>query len=467
MSEEIARRLVTIAAVDAVGFSRQSEIDETAAVRQIQALHERVEAGAADHSGRVFNTAGDGFMLEFPTASGALQFAETLLETARVPLRIGIHMGEVFEAAGGDLLGRGVNVAARLRELAAPGEVLVSGETKRALPTPGGDRLVSRGATRLSKMDEKVEMFSLAGSWRGHLPQTVWTERLRDKRLWIAAAVSGAVLIIGAFAIPGLIRNENERVAVLEFETASDATLTDFAAELSDQIVGALAAGDLQAIPPASSSDFRAAGLGVSARRVGAGFVLDGNVRVDGDDTRVTMHIVDARTNVTLWSGEYRRATVEQSPMQDQLAAHVADVLRCALVSRRPRAGEIDPDTLAIFLRACDRMQRFDQGPEVLYEAARQVTDRAPRFARGWSMLAMACALASTRSPPDQAEDFRRQAREAAARAQAIDPRNAESALALAMILPPHEWRARQELIERALSNEPNSADANIFQGNF
>jgi len=207
--------------------------------------------------------------------------------------------------------------------------------------------------------------------------------------------------------------------------------------------------------------------LGASARRIGAGFVLDGNVREEAADTRVTMHIVDARTNVTLWSSEYRRASAEQSPMQDQLAAHVADVLRCALVSRRPRAGEIDPDTLAIFLRACDRMQRFDQGPEVLYEAARQVTERAPRFARGWSMLAMACALASTRAAPEQAESFREQAREAAERAKALDRRNAESDLALAMILPPHEWRARHDLIAQAMLNEPDSPDAYVFQGNF
>jgi class 3 adenylate cyclase len=130
--------LATVVAIDAVGFSRQSEIDEALVVREIAALGERVAECAAAHRGRVFNTAGDGFMLEFPTASGALERAETLLARTRVPLRVGIHLGEVSEMPGGDLLGRGVNVAARLRELARPGALLLSGEVWRALPAPGG-----------------------------------------------------------------------------------------------------------------------------------------------------------------------------------------------------------------------------------------------------------------------------------------------------------------------------------------
>jgi tetratricopeptide (TPR) repeat protein len=182
---------------------------------------------------------------------------------------------------------------------------------------------------------------------------------------------------------------------------------------------------------------------------------------------QVDVSLVDAKTSVTLWSNEYRRSVDEGEQMQEQLATHVADVLRCALVSRRPRAGDIDPDTLGIFLRACDRMQRYDQGPEVLLEAARQVTERAPRFSRGWSMLAMASAVAALRAQPDRVEELRQNARIAADRAKALDRRNAESDLALSLILSPYDWSARQALIARALENEPNSADANVFQGNL
>ncbi|MGD9967223.1 MAG: hypothetical protein AB7T59_11925 [Hyphomonadaceae bacterium] len=462
MPTDAVRRLATIVAVDACGYSHQSEIDETVAVREITALTERVATGAASHGGRVFNTAGDGFMLEFASPSGALACAEELLANARVPLRIGIHLGEVSEAPGGDLLGRGVNVAARLRELAEPGGLRVSGEVRSALPAPGGQRLSSRGAVRLSKMDEKVETFAIAGAWR----ERPWHALLRNRTVLLAAAAVAAAIGVTALA-PRLLRQENERVAVLDFDTLGDASLTSFSEGLSSQVVGVMSISDLQAIPPAQSEQFREGGLGASARRAAAGFVLDGAVRQEAGALHVNMHIVDARTDTTLWSNEYRRNAREGVQMQEQLASHVADVLRCALVSRRPRAGEIDPETLGIFLRACDRMQRFDQGPEEMYEAARQITERAPRFSRGWSMLAMACALASGRVPPERSAELQQQARDAAERARALDRENAESDLALALILPSSAWRERHELLHRALEKDPDSPEANVFTGNF
>jgi adenylate cyclase len=449
--------------VDAVGYSRRSEIDETLAVREIAALGERVSECAAAHGGRVFNTAGDGFMLEFSTASGALECAETLLANTRVPLRIGIHLGEVSEMQGGDLLGRGVNVAARLRELAPAGALLVSGEVKRALPAPGGERLTSHGMTKLSKMDERVEMFAIAGTWKNQSA----LDGFRRPRAWLVASLVVVAVAVAGLFVPDVMRQDSEGVAVLNFKAAGDTALTSFATGLSDQIVNALSASALQAIPPGSSDAFRSEGLGVAAKRIGAGFALDGGIRRESDMLNVSMHIVDARTNATLWSNEYRRAASESAYMQEQLATHVADVLRCALVSRRPRAGQIDPETLSIFLRACDRMQRYDQGPEILYEAARQVTERAPRFSRGWSMLGMAYAVASLRAPPDRAEDFRRQAREAALKAKSLDNRNAESDLALSLVVAPSDWMSRQSLIDNALASEPDSPDANLFKGNF
>ncbi|MBL8552574.1 MAG: hypothetical protein JNJ73_21480 [Hyphomonadaceae bacterium] len=456
------RKLATIVAVDAVGFSRQSERDETLAIREISALRQRVSDGAATHGGRVFNTAGDGFMLEFPSASGALAFSEALLAETRIPLRIGLHLGEVHEAPGGDLLGRGVNVAARLRELADPGEFRLSREVVRALPAPGGVRFTSRGTIKLDKMDERVEMFALAAPWGGKALR--WPKRAA---LWAAGLVIVALVGVAALA-PALLRQSRaERVAVLEFSTPGDASLQPFADGLAGQIVSVMSVNNLQAIANADRQAFRGPEMKAAARRIGAAFVLDGSVRRDREDLLVSMHVIDARVNVTLWSNEYRRAAAESTSLQEQVAAHVADVLRCALVSRRPSEGEIDAQTLSIFLRACDRVQRFDRGPDEMYEAARQVTERAPAFSRGWSMLAMASALASRNIPPDRAAPLREEARAAAERARRLDSRNAETDLALSLLLPWDDRKGRQELISRALANDPTSAEANYFQGSL
>src|SRR5690242_15506418 len=102
------RKIAMIVALDAAGYSRQSELDEQAAIEAVTALRTRVTEGARAHSGHIFNSAGDGFMLEFTSASGALAFAEEILTGSRVPVRVGAHLGEVALLPNGDLLGHGV-----------------------------------------------------------------------------------------------------------------------------------------------------------------------------------------------------------------------------------------------------------------------------------------------------------------------------------------------------------------------
>ncbi|MGD9981878.1 MAG: hypothetical protein AB7H66_14045 [Hyphomonadaceae bacterium] len=112
------RRLATILAVDIVGYSAAAERDQAAAAQQVAALRARVVELAALHGGRLFHTAGDGFMMEFPLASAAVRAAVALLNEAAdaagtLPrVRAGAHLGEVI-VDGDDLLGHGVNVAAR------------------------------------------------------------------------------------------------------------------------------------------------------------------------------------------------------------------------------------------------------------------------------------------------------------------------------------------------------------------
>ncbi|HRO03297.1 MAG TPA: adenylate/guanylate cyclase domain-containing protein, partial [Terricaulis sp.] len=121
----LTRKLASIVAVDVAGYSAQAERDELATVAAIAALRQRIEACAASHGGRVFNSAGDGFMLEFPTASSALEAGAALVED-ELALRIGVHVGEVSVIDNGDLLGHGVNIAARLQQMAQPRGVVAS-----------------------------------------------------------------------------------------------------------------------------------------------------------------------------------------------------------------------------------------------------------------------------------------------------------------------------------------------------
>src|SRR5829696_4439096 len=136
--QPIERKLAAIFAADVAGYSRLMGQDEVGTLRTLAAHRETMDRLIGEHRGRIANTAGDSVLAEFPSVVDAVQCAvevqEALAEVnqgvpedRRMTFRIGVHMGDVM-IRGGDLLGDGVNVAARLQGLAAPGGVCVSGQ---------------------------------------------------------------------------------------------------------------------------------------------------------------------------------------------------------------------------------------------------------------------------------------------------------------------------------------------------
>jgi adenylate cyclase len=449
------RRLATIVAIDAAGYSRQSEIDEAVAISEITALGERIRASTGSRGGRVFNTAGDGFMLEFPSASSALAAAEEVQAVERVPLRIGLHVGEVHETPTGDLLGKGVNVAARLMALAPPGNIVLSGDVKRGLSSDAAYRLRPLGRVRLSKMSERIEAFALGSAWK--------QPRAIPGRWIMAGAAAAALAAFAWFGGQALLQPGSRAVAILEFRPL-EPNLQAFTSGLAERLIGAMSASDLQAVPASAAPGEDSV---ARASDAGATFVLDGSARPDGADLLVNARLIDTRGNVALWSREYRRVASEQTYMQEQIAFDIGGVLRCALVSLEPGAS-VDAATLAVFMRACQSRGRGEHTSEGGYQAARQVTERAPRFSRGWSMRGtIAAEMASWSLPPEETEAYAAEARDAAARARRLDPSNGESYLVEAALLPRSDWRGRQALITQALQAEPDLAAAHDAQASL
>ncbi len=161
MSDTAARRLATIVALDVAGYSARTEADEARTTAEVAALRRVIESIATKHGGRVFNTAGDGFMLEFGSSLAGVEAAIELAETCEPKVRVGVHLGDVAVQPNGDLLGHGVNVAARLMARSDPGSALVSGAVRQTIRGPITQRLQSRGMLKLDKMAETIEAFAL------------------------------------------------------------------------------------------------------------------------------------------------------------------------------------------------------------------------------------------------------------------------------------------------------------------
>lgn len=185
-TEERAIRLASIVAIDIVGFSTMSERDQRNAARKVENLRERIERFAIANGGRLFNTAGDGFMLEFGSAGAALKAIQDILDKrsrGEPPIRVGAHVGDVVVTATEDLLGHGVNVAARLQELAEPGTALVSAEFRSMARTSPTAAFQSKGQKPLDNIEQRVQTFEIL-SGRKKLART--TRRVG----WMVAAVA-------------------------------------------------------------------------------------------------------------------------------------------------------------------------------------------------------------------------------------------------------------------------------------
>jgi class 3 adenylate cyclase/TolB-like protein len=450
-----ARKLASIVAIDVAGYSRRTEADEEAAIKAVAALKGQVSRAAQAHGGRVFNTAGDGFMLEFPTASGALAAAEAISLAGDPPVRVGVHLGEVSVTESGDLLGHGVNVAGRIQQMAQPGAVLASGDVKRAIRGPLGERLKPQGSVKLDKMSETLPVFALAPAEGG---------RGKGRRfeikgpLAVAAATLMAVVIgLAAWFARDLVSRAGHsvRVALQPFSVeGNDPTLRQLADGITDQAVAVLTENQVQ-------TSRQAAGAG------GAAFVLTGSIRRDDQMLKVSANVEDAHDYVVLWSGELARASGEASAFQRQAAARLAVVLKCAANARRDPHAPADADTLSLYLQVCDTdLVQMDLGRlQQLLTLLRQLTARAPRFAPAHARLAYALIFNGDFFPPAQRAEMRRTGLMEAQKAISLNPKNGDAYMALSLLLPTDRRTQKEALLRRALSLSPDSSWANLWYG--
>ena len=183
MSDHGQRRLVAIVAADVAGYSRLIGADEDGTLGALRAhRHELIDPLLAEHVGRIANTAGDSLLLEFLSAVDAVRFSVAMQKgiaarnaeippERRVEFRIGINLGDVV-TEGDDLLGDGVNVAARLEAIADTGGVCLSGKVYEEVKRKLDLSFVAGGAQRLKGIIDPVPVYHLGGQGGGAAAST-------------------------------------------------------------------------------------------------------------------------------------------------------------------------------------------------------------------------------------------------------------------------------------------------------
>ena len=171
MSE--SRKLAAILAADVVGYSRLAGADEDRTLARLRALRsDLIDPTIAVHHGRVVKRTGDGALVEFRSVVDAVRCAievqNAMLERnagvppdRRIEFRIGIHIGDVVEESDGDLMGDGVNIAARLEGVAAPGAICLSEDAYRQVRARLDLSVSDLGNTQLKNIAEPIRVYSL------------------------------------------------------------------------------------------------------------------------------------------------------------------------------------------------------------------------------------------------------------------------------------------------------------------
>ncbi|WP_343039604.1 adenylate/guanylate cyclase domain-containing protein [Microvirga thermotolerans] len=299
------RRLTTILAADVVGYSRLVEADETATLAALRGLRRSVlEPLLAEHRGRLVKLMGDGLIAEFGSVVAAVACAAAIqarLAEAqgqvpperRIVLRIGINLGDVV-VEGDDLLGDGVNVAARLEQACPPGGVLVAGAAYDQLIGKLDVRFEDAGELRLKNIARPVRAYRMAHE-------------------------GGPARAVAAIPLA-----DRPSVAVLPFENMSgDPEQVYFSDGITEDVITELSRfRELLVIARNSSFAFR--GKSADVREIGrtlaAGYVVEGSVRRAGSRVRVTAQLVEAGTGTHLWAERFDRAIEDIFAIQEEIA---------------------------------------------------------------------------------------------------------------------------------------------------
>lgn len=368
------RTFAAILAADVANYSRHMRRDEEGTLERLRELRAIAEGAVARHAGRLFGLAGDSFMAEFASPVQAVRCAVDLQgrlrasqaqlpEAARLQLRIGINLDDVLQD-GGNSYGDGVNIAARIMVLAAPGGTVVGRSVYEHVRTHLPLRFEDLGRRTGKNLTERIHAYRIVD---GPKPKA----GLARRGVLATAAVLGLALIVALAwlrlrehnltslsSLEGMAPNPPapNSIAVLPFVTASvndDPELDLLTDGLTEDIITDLSKIRLLlVIAEHSSSTFKGQDISpeVAASRLGVRFILDGTMRRMGQRLRVNAQLVDAHSGQHVWGNRWDIDPQGFFDVQDQVVDNIVRALALSLSSEeRARIEQQDTRDLGAY----------------------------------------------------------------------------------------------------------------------
>jgi TolB-like protein/class 3 adenylate cyclase len=343
------RRLAAIMAIDVVGYSRLMGEDEAGTALAVREHRKAALPIVASHEGRIVKTTGDGLLLEFPSIVAAVECAIAIQrmmgernagtpENKRIVYRIGVNLGDVL-IEGEDILGDGVNIAARLEALCEPGGVLISGTAYDHVRGKIAADFVDVGEKALKNIAQPVRVYAVETGSGSAAPSASASELSKQGPPRLS-------MVVLPFANIG---GDPEQEHFVDGVTESLTT------DLS-RIRGAVVI--------ARNTAFTYKGKPVDARTIGrelnVRYVLEGSVQRGGSRMRVNVQLIDAETGNHLWAERFDKPLADLFDMQDEIVARLANTLNAQLAAAEARRGEqaTTPDSMDLYFQGLARLNK-------------------------------------------------------------------------------------------------------------
>jgi adenylate cyclase len=453
--ERLQRRLAAILSADVVGYSRLMGIDETRTLARLNALRrELIDPAIAAHSGRIVKLMGDGALVEFASAVDAVTCAIEIQKQLRdhdaastegdpIRFRIGINVGDII-IEGDDILGDGVNIAARIEGIAEPGGISISEDAWRQVQGKVAANFIDAGEQSLKNIARPVRVYRLD---------------------LVQKTVSASQAPRPTLALP-----DKPSIAVLAFNNMSgDPEQEYFSDGISEDIITDLSKlSELHVIARNSSFTFKGKPVDVKqvGRDLGVRYVLEGSVRKAGNRVRVTGQLIDAESGAHIWADRFDRDLTDIFAVQDELTQEIISALKIKFSATEKAlivgSGTKNVDAHDFFLRGRELMLGNKRDAKTFEQSTvcfRRAIELDPSYAAPYAGLGMAYMLDYQNHWSDTSEKSLDEAERLVNESIAKDDKDAFAHYVAAVVYiwkRDHERSAHEA--ERALSLNPNYA---------
>jgi TolB-like protein/class 3 adenylate cyclase len=342
MSE--TRKIAAILVADVVGYGRLAGADEDRTLSRLRGLRsDLIDPAIAAHRGRIVKRTGDGSLIEFRSVVDAVRCAievqNGLFERnagvppeRRIEFRVGIHLGDVVEESDGDLMGDGVNIAARLEGIAAPGAICLSEDAYRQVKGRLDLAVTDLGPTQLKNIAEPIRVYSL------DIGQPAQAKPVPARAPEQSTPPRLSIVVLPFANIGGDPEQEHFVDGVTESLT------TDLSRLRGSFVIG-------------RNTAFTYKGKAVDLKQIGrelnVRYVLEGSVQRGGNRMRVNVQLIAAETGNHLWAERFEKPVADLFDMQDEIVARLAGALNAQLAAAEARRAEQapTPDSMDLYFQ--------------------------------------------------------------------------------------------------------------------